>query len=141
MSSPAFPSPQLFDLLPLLHALLLRLQPPPPPPPPGAATSTSRLPSSSTSRSPRPLDVKDLPTAAAPLKIRLQKARAVIAALPDIQRDVADQEREIAALDARIARLRRVLVALAEPTAANVHAPWGDQTGDQTGDRMCDAES
>ena len=57
-----------------------------------------------------PLDAKDLPTATSAIKTRLRGARAVVDTLPDSHRTVADQEREIAALQARIDRLTRILV-------------------------------
>jgi hypothetical protein len=56
-----------------------------------------------------PLDVKDLPTAASAVKIRIQKARAVIEGLPDVARTVEEQEQEIDELQDRIGRLRSVI--------------------------------
>lgn len=61
------------------------------------------------SNAPPPLDVKDLPTEANSIKIRIQKARTVVESLPDVHRSVAEQEREIEELEDRIARLRSVI--------------------------------
>lgn len=56
-----------------------------------------------------PLDVKDLPTATSSVRIRIQKARAVVEALPDVDRSVEEQQEEIAELEDRISRLRSVI--------------------------------
>lgn len=56
-----------------------------------------------------PLDVKDLPTATSSVRIRIQKARAVVEALPDVDRSVEEQQAEIAELEDRVARLRAVI--------------------------------
>lgn len=92
------------------------------PPPSKAATATTLLqirghghePSHSHNHSHSqaltPLDAKDLPTATSAIKTRLRGARAVVDTLPDGHRTVAEQEREIAALQARIDRLTRILV-------------------------------
>jgi hypothetical protein len=53
--------------------------------------------------------VKDLPTQTSSVKIRIQKARAVVEGLPDVQRSVDEQQREIAELEDRVARLRSVI--------------------------------
>lgn len=70
----------------------------------GSATSITLGPNV-----PPPLDVKDLPTEASAIKIRIQKARAVVDALPDVDRTVEDQSREIEELEDRITRLRKVI--------------------------------
>ncbi|CRG85672.1 hypothetical protein PISL3812_02704 [Talaromyces islandicus] len=171
-SSPhAFPTPQTFDFLPPLHALLLRListannsngnnnsqtpagdvvgagtgpgsgggdlkqqqqqpqqhqqQPPPPPPPPKASQQSTTTPSTQTiQHQPSdasllgtaaaggvlpPLEAKTLPTAASAIKIRIQKARAVVEKMPGIERSVTEQEEEIEKLEERIARLKSVV--------------------------------
>ncbi|KAJ5174819.1 uncharacterized protein N7482_000696 [Penicillium canariense] len=56
-----------------------------------------------------PLDVKDLPTATSSVKIRIQKARAVVEGLPDTHRSIEEQQKEISELEDRVARLRSVL--------------------------------
>jgi hypothetical protein len=55
------------------------------------------------------LEAKDLPTAASAIKIRIQKARAVIESLPDVERTVEEQEEEMEELQYRIARLKSVI--------------------------------
>ncbi|OJJ51399.1 hypothetical protein ASPZODRAFT_138497 [Penicilliopsis zonata CBS 506.65] len=55
------------------------------------------------------LDAKDLPTESSAIKIRIQKARAVVDSLPDVHRSVTEQEREMKDLEDRIARLRSVI--------------------------------
>lgn len=169
-----FPSPQTFDFLPPLHALLLRLlasaqvtnqaaatastaapeaasdasgagpsaaaassgpsttpsqaqqqqsqqaQPQQQPdakasqqPAPSTTVPTTSSATADTSllgpNAPPPLDVKDLPTAASAIKIRIQKARAVIEGLPDVSRTVEEQQQEIDELQDRIGRLRAVI--------------------------------
>ncbi|KAI9370157.1 RNA polymerase II transcription mediator complex subunit 9-domain-containing protein [Aspergillus egyptiacus] len=56
-----------------------------------------------------PLDIKNLPTEVSSIKIRIQKAQAVVEGLPDVHRTVADQEKEIHELEDRIARLKSVI--------------------------------
>ncbi|KAL4739486.1 RNA polymerase II transcription mediator complex subunit 9-domain-containing protein [Aspergillus similis] len=56
-----------------------------------------------------PLDVKNLPTEVSSIKIRIQKAQAVVEALPDVDRSVAEQEKEIRGLEDKITRLKSVL--------------------------------
>lgn len=56
-----------------------------------------------------PLDVKNLPTETHSVKIRIQKARAVVEGLPDVQRSVEEQQHEISELEDRVARLRSVI--------------------------------
>lgn len=58
---------------------------------------------------PSPLDVKDLPTAASSIKIRIQKARSVVDGLPDVHRSVEEQEQEIEELEERIAKLKEAI--------------------------------
>ncbi|GKZ23128.1 hypothetical protein AbraIFM66951_000035 [Aspergillus brasiliensis] len=55
------------------------------------------------------LDIKDLPTEVSSIKIRIQKAQAVVENLPDVDRSVADQEKEIQELEDRIAKLKSVI--------------------------------
>ncbi|KAH8424010.1 RNA polymerase II mediator complex middle subunit MED9 [Aspergillus melleus] len=61
------------------------------------------------SNAPPPLDIKNLPTEVSSIKIRVQKAQAVVEGLPDVDRSVADQEAEIEELEDRIARLKSVI--------------------------------
>lgn len=70
------------------------------------ATSSTNTPHPSITD---PLDPKDLPQAAVPIKLKIQKAKAVVSALPDVERTIEEQEGEIRGLQERIERLRGVL--------------------------------
>lgn len=75
-----------------------------------ASQPTSTSTTSSSSQPPfiasfPPLDTKDLPSHIYPIKQRLAKARAAVSSLPDVERTVEEQEREIA-------KLERVVIAL-----------------------------
>jgi hypothetical protein len=99
---PPFPSPQTFDILPEIYAVVSRLQLP---------TSTTTDPTTS-----QPIDSlspKDLPAAIVPIKLQIQKARAAVQALPDVGRTVEEQQREIKALEKRNASLRKRVQELA----------------------------
>jgi hypothetical protein len=99
---PPFPSPQTFDILPEIYALVSRLQ---------LSTSTTTDPTIS-----QPIDSlssKDLPAAAVPIKLKIQKARATVQSLPDVGRTVEEQESEIKALEKRNESLRKRVQELA----------------------------
>lgn len=107
------PSPSTFDILPPLHALLARLLLPP--------SQTTFSPSTITSSpalahpaNTTPLTPKDLATAASPVKIKIQKARAVVRGLPDIERSIEEQECEIAELESEVQRAREVIRGMRE---------------------------
>ncbi|RHZ44513.1 RNA polymerase II mediator complex middle subunit MED9 [Aspergillus thermomutatus] len=120
-----FPPPQTFDIIPPLHGLLLRLlsaQTAGEGGPRTAGEAGGQAPSGSSGagqgvqqQNPAagnglaPLSAKNLPTAASSIKIRIQKAHAVVESLPDIDRSVAEQEGEIEELENRIASLKLVL--------------------------------
>ncbi|KAJ5661318.1 uncharacterized protein N7484_000690 [Penicillium longicatenatum] len=133
-----FPSPQTFEIIPPLHGILLRLlsqkgpssgsggvpgeapgglgaseahqqnQQAPSNGNNGTSQAAQEVPTLDPNVHP-PLDVKDLPTQTSSVKIRIQKARAVVEGLPDVQRSVDEQQREIAELEDRVARLRSVI--------------------------------
>ncbi|KAJ5156031.1 hypothetical protein N7492_008834 [Penicillium capsulatum] len=78
----------------------------------GNDTSTSQPVTESSALDPNahpPLDIKDLPTETSSVKIRIQKARGVVEGLPDVHRSVEEQQKEIDALEDRVARLRSVI--------------------------------
>lgn len=75
---------------------------------PGSAAAAAEIAALS-SNAPPPLDIKSLPTEVSSIKIRIQKAQAVVEGLPDIDRSVADQEAEMEELEDRIARLKSVI--------------------------------
>ncbi|KAL4962403.1 RNA polymerase II mediator complex middle subunit MED9 [Aspergillus stella-maris] len=129
-----FPPPQTFDFIPPLHGVLLRLLSPQTNGD-GAAngandgvagqdqSQSQQQPSSSAvgndgnnagllgpgHTSAADLDVKNLPTEVSSIKIRIQKAQAVVESLPDIDRTVDEQEEEIHDLEDRITRLKSVI--------------------------------
>lgn len=72
----------------------------------------SRLVPSPTSSDP-PLDPQQLAIEASSIKIRLQKARSAVEALPDMERTIEQQEVEIRELEERIRTQRNILAALA----------------------------
>ncbi|RYP75584.1 hypothetical protein DL771_002284 [Monosporascus sp. 5C6A] len=84
------------------------------------------------------LSLKEVPAAADALKHRFQRARAQIRTLPDMGRAVAEQEAEMAALEARLARQREVLARLRD-VGVRFAAAQGERDGDGEaggGDRM-----
>ncbi|KAE8153949.1 RNA polymerase II transcription mediator complex subunit 9-domain-containing protein [Aspergillus avenaceus] len=74
----------------------------------GSASAAAEIAALS-SNAPPPLDIKDLPTEASSIKIRIQKAHAVVEGLPDVHRSVAEQEKEINELEDRISKLKAVI--------------------------------
>lgn len=87
----SLPSPQTFDIIPPLHNLLACL------------IANPLDPSNPPSLSP-----KDLATEAGLIKLKIQKAKASIESLPDIDRSTEEQEAEIRELEERIRLLRSV---------------------------------
>lgn len=59
------------------------------------------MPSGPSSSNPNALSVKELPAATDNLKHKLQKARALVKTLPDVNRTIAQQEEEIKELEER----------------------------------------
>ncbi|KAI9834210.1 MAG: hypothetical protein M1819_003048 [Sarea resinae] len=105
---PPLPPPQTFDILPPVHALLSRL----------LKASSSAPPPTYTDPQQAGLEAQHLPTEAAAIKIRIQKARAAIESLPDMDRTVVEQEAEIRELEEKAKRQREVLAGLREKGAA-----------------------
>ena len=103
-------SPDSIDTLPVLSAILSRLQTLSPTSNP-TGTSAEASPSQLASGT-APLSIKDLPAATDELKHRLQKARAQVKELPDIDRSLVEQEEEIRDLEEKIGRQREVLQGL-----------------------------
>lgn len=91
------PPPQTFDIIPPLHGLLSRL-----------LVAATEYTTTST-----PLSAKDLGSEASAIKIKIQKARAAVEALPDVDRTVQEQELEIRELEDRIEGLKKVLNSVA----------------------------
>ncbi|EAT76871.2 mediator of RNA polymerase II transcription subunit 9 [Parastagonospora nodorum] len=107
---PSIPPPSTFDVLPDLHKLLKRLLETPSQPP--AATPTpSQLSADG------PLEIQHVATAANDIRLKIQKARRAVMALPDVDRTCEDQEEEIEDLEARITSLKTFLKELGRPAA------------------------
>jgi hypothetical protein len=109
-TSPVLPAPSTFDVLPDLHKLLKRLldtasQPP-------AATPTPAQSSAD-----GPLEIQNVATAANEIRLKIQKARRAVVALPEVDRTCDDQEEEIEELEARIGKLKASLRELGRPSA------------------------
>jgi len=101
LNPPTLPPASLFDLLPQLHELLSRL----------LDTDTDyTIPQSGPHyKAQEPLAMHQLSGAVSSIRVNIGKARAAVAALPDVQRTIEEQEEEISVLKARIARQKEVL--------------------------------
>ncbi|KAI9830198.1 MAG: hypothetical protein M1826_005000 [Phylliscum demangeonii] len=89
------PPASSFDIVPVISTLLSRLHP--------HATSTDPV-----------LEAQHLPIEASAVKIKIQKAQALVASLPDMDRTVEEQEAEMHQLEGRIKRQRDMLAGVAE---------------------------
>ncbi|KAI0870408.1 RNA polymerase II transcription mediator complex subunit 9-domain-containing protein [Hypoxylon argillaceum] len=93
-----------------------QLQPPASQPQPHAAGGSHGTPTPTAlliARKTGELTLKEIPVATDALKHRFQRARTLVGtALPDLDRSLAEQEAEIRALEARIARQRDTLAKL-----------------------------
>jgi RNA polymerase II transcription mediator complex subunit 9 len=87
--TPVFLPTNAFDFLPDLHALLLR---------------ASR----------DELDQKDVDHESSHIRLKIEKARAMVANLPDMDRTVAEQKREIQELEERIEKQRAMIKGVVE---------------------------
>ncbi len=101
------PPPSTFDVVPALYSLLSRL-----------------LPSSPTSHD-TPLEPQQLPLEATALKIKLQRARAAVETLPDMDRTIEQQQREIDEMGENIRQQRQVLEMLASKARAASRSQHG----------------
>lgn len=119
---PSLPPPSAFDVLPDLHKLLKRLLETPGQP--QAAT-----PSSAHVAADGPLDVQQIATATNEIRLKIQKARRAVLALPDMDRTCEDQQDEIEDLEARITGLQAALRELGRPIA---RTELGHSDGDQS---------
>jgi hypothetical protein len=117
----ALPPPHVFDVVPPLHAMLSRILLPSPGllhPPGGesASADANKVPivddqgaSGGNSSGSGPLDIQQLDSASNDIRVRIQKARTVVHALPDIDMTIHQQKAEIADLKDRIARMMGML--------------------------------
>lgn len=120
VSNVQFPPPHTFDILPPIHDLISRLPLALPQPP----NSNNTLPQTSTSE---PLDPKDLPQAAVPIKLKIQKAKAAVSSLPDVDRTIEDQEDEIRELKRKIAGLRGLMRELGRRAGERIEEADGEE--------------
>ena len=104
------PPPQTFDILPPLHELLARIDHAPNDPM-HAATSADDV---VTYSEPQPLEAKDLPNEVIAIKSRIRKALRELEKLPDMDRDVEEQEAEIRKLEQKAAKQKDVLQRLGD---------------------------
>ena len=105
------------DTLPVLYALLSRLQTPTSSGPAGSPPAAT--PSNHTVLDPTaPLRVKDIPIATDGIKHNLQKARKEVKGLPDVERTIVEQEEEIKELEEKIREQREVIKRLADVGSA-----------------------
>lgn len=118
-SPPPLPPPSTFDILPPLHQLLSRLlaQSSTIPGPdgeaqPGSAT-ISNDPNVLTYQDLQPLEIQHLAGEIGAIKTRVQKARAEVKKLPDVDRTVEEQGEEIEALEEKCRLLREALAGMA----------------------------
>ncbi|KAF2641632.1 hypothetical protein P280DRAFT_489966 [Massarina eburnea CBS 473.64] len=128
-STPGLPPPSTFDVLPDLHRILSRLliasaQPPAVPQTPGQPPADA------------PLEIDQVASATAEVKLKLQRARKAVLDLPDIDRTCEDQEDEIEFLEARIAKLKVSLQRLGQQRKPDADA---DADGRHTSPDCMDA--
>jgi len=99
---------QVFDIIAPLHELLCGL----------TASSTTSAPGLADARKPypnsQPLETQQLASESSSIKSRIRRAQATVDTIPDGDRDVAEQLREIEWLENKIAEQQRVLARLAE---------------------------
>jgi len=111
-------APESIDTIPILSALLARLQQNPSPnsilatSPPVATPSVNLSDKDREGKDKGPITTKDIPAATDSLKHGLQKARALVKELPDMHRTVEEQEEDIRELEAKIKAQRKVLMDL-----------------------------
>ena len=115
---PPLPPADTFDFLPPLYSLLRRLQQPSgiEAPPAGQDGNGNAQTDGSPSRLERvksseegKLDISNLDTAASAIRLKIQKAKQVVANMPDVERTVEEQEEEIAQLELRVERQKAML--------------------------------
>lgn len=107
-ASPVLPAPSTFDVLPDLHRLLKRLLD-------TALQPAAATPTPSQSSVDGPLEIQHVATAANEIRLKIQKARRSVVALPEVDRTCEDQEEEMDQLEARIAKMKASLWELGHP--------------------------
>ncbi|RPA95977.1 hypothetical protein L873DRAFT_1812063 [Choiromyces venosus 120613-1] len=86
---PEFLPANAFDFIPDLHALLLRV-------------------------SREELELKDVDHESSHIRLKMEKARAMVANLPDVDRSLEEQKKEIRDLEERIEKQRGMIKAVVE---------------------------
>jgi hypothetical protein len=104
------PPPQTFDILPPLHELLARIDHASNDPM-HAVTSQDDVVTYSELQ---PLEPKDLPNEVIAIKSKIRKALRELEKLPDMDRDVEEQEAEIKKLEQKAAKQKEVLQKLGD---------------------------
>ncbi|KAL3426217.1 hypothetical protein PVAG01_03009 [Phlyctema vagabunda] len=97
------------DTLPVLAALLSRLQNLSPTNPTSGSPPVATPSASALAAGTGPITIKDIPSATDGLKHKIQRARAQVKQLPDMQSSIAEQEEEIRELEEKIRKQRAVL--------------------------------
>ena len=95
------PNPETFDFVPNLHELLSRL-----------VAHSDNLSQPATYPHQPPLSPQQLQAEVSGIRNMIRRARQAVAALPDVDKSVVQQEEEIAALRTKIERQKRVLQGL-----------------------------
>ncbi|KAK5173111.1 uncharacterized protein LTR77_003233 [Saxophila tyrrhenica] len=113
---PTLPPPQTFDILPLLHELLARIDH-------DTHTLDQQLQSNSDQEATdlpalyaplQPLDPKELPAEVLQIKTKIRRALKELEKLPDMDRTVEDQGEEIRELEEKERRQKEVMRRLRE---------------------------
>jgi hypothetical protein len=105
-ATPGLPPPSTFDFIPDLFKILNRLIP--------AATQPSASGPNQASAE-ESLEIQQVAGATTEVKLKLQRARTAVLALPDIDRTCEDQQDEIEYREARIEKLKAALQQLGQP--------------------------
>jgi hypothetical protein len=117
-SVPPLPSPQTFSILPEIYILISRLSllqnASAPTTDPQTQLSSQAQSQSTITTGLTQLEVKDLPAEIFPIKAKIVKAREVVGGLMDVERSVAEQEREIEMLERQVRALKGRLEMLGE---------------------------
>lgn len=115
MDTVPLPAAQTFDFVAPLHALLSRLVPDPP----GLAAQSGQADGAVTTSTDDAtgsgsghLDIQQLGPEANGIKVRIQKARAAVKGLPDVNKSLQEQEEDIKLLETRITKMREMLKGL-----------------------------
>ena len=104
---PALPPPQTFDILPIVHELLARIDHRQDPIDPASEPDAADL--GSLYADLPPLDPKELPAEVLQVKAKIRRALKELEKLPDMERSIEEQQEEIEELEERERKQREVL--------------------------------